>query len=838
MNELLILFAEPSAPDPLVHATFANTPLAPNITLSLSNTRMTRSAVTGHGQARSSVTLQQGRYYWETRPTSGSSANMASGIALPGSPVSARVGDNLTSLGIWTNTGNFVRNGAGFAGVGAVLTNDVLRHYLDLNAGTYAVQKNAGPIVAWAFTSHILDGLKQGGWQAACSSNISGHGWDLRTGGSGATAFLLGMPEGWQPLATQPWSTRTVRLATEGFVMPSDQVWGFQPNQWFDGRISNRHDVRFARQVASWQMDLRAGGGVGALVLSNADGALDEWRDWRWRDLRVKLLFCQREALAFLDPNDDNLLWSPIVEKVEFRGSEARIVFVEPWALADRNINTVDFGDQANEQPELDFPVIGEALEGRLVPLALGRVDQVAPPNVNADPAIRQYQYADGPCLRLRAAYDKCDPWDLGPVAPDVFPTRLGDGLRMSPAISGPDGKVTVDLIGTGARGAARITLANGGAFTTWPGGVPAGWSMPTTPTPTCRFEATFFQQCRILTDGTSQQRIEHPTTQAGGFVEVQFSVLVVTTPGVLYLRRNADGAAFPLRITGAGVHRAVVPLDGLTSGIGLMTGVWASTALDCIIDDLQSWQVTPADTFSTMAAALFQRMSAVGSPNLAGAQAIDAAAPWPVGLYADQALTFRAALQQLLDSFSAWAWTDRFGVWHFGRLRDPIGTPVLELTVDNLRSVECRPDLAPGLTTRVFAVRNYSPTDEAAFAGSVSLNDRRRWSQPYQVVASARGGVHPNYVHGEKAAPRPTLLQSSAGAAAEARFGADPYRAPRNFYPCVAELPLATARTLAPNDLVRVTFPRHGLAAGKKLLVLATDFAWSDRMVPLLLWG
>lgn len=845
---LLILFAEPLVPNAPVYGTFDAANKAANVSLVLSNTRMVRTATAGHGQARSTATMANGRYYWETKPTSSSASTLASGIAIAGFPLDVQIGSNAGSIGIWGNTGNFVFNGGGYSGVGAVASTDVLRHYLDLTVGTYAVQKNAGAIVQYPGPSLFAPGLKRQSWFAASSTNLSGHGWDFRTGGTGASVLTYAVPEGYQPLAmAQTWSPTVVRLATEPFVMPNGQVWGFEANQWFDGRISRRHDLMIAGEVGCWPLGTSSKGAVGALVLDNADGALDAWQSWRWRNLRVKLIETRRSDLVNVDPNDDNLLWMPVVDRVEPRGNEMRLIFAEPAAALVRELQTTDMGEQSRLDADRTLDVVGEDQDGRLVPLCLGQVDQVSPYNVNPNPAVREYQYADGPCMALRAAYDKCDPYDLSPSVADVRVTRLSDGFRINPAVSGPVGKVTADLLGTGQRGTQRITLVNGGSFDTWGGSpnTPTGWTYFTVPNAGNRW-VQVGTTARCLSNGGAVQTLGHATAYTNGaYIEVQFEVLSVTLPGPLYLITD-DGLGTAtvvnrFQINGPGLHRAVIKANNTTTlfRLGLSWGGGgAGDVIDCTIDNLQTWEVTAADTFRRMVDAIFVRTPDSGSVDSTTADLITTEAPWAVGLYADGGITARDALQALLDSFGAWAWTNRFGVWHFGRLREPIGAPALELTIDNVARVECALELAKGLTTRAWAVRNYSPTDENSFAGSVSLADRRRWSQPYQVLTSAPGIVHPTYAHAQKADPLATLLQTPKGAATEIRRAAEFFRHERFVYRADALLDLSTARNLDLGSVVRLTFPRYDLHAGKKLLVLGRSLEFWGRRVPLLLLG
>lgn len=225
-------------------------------------------------------------------------------------------------------------------------------------------------------------------------------------------------------------------------------------------------------------------------------------------------------------------------------------------------------------------------------------------------------------------------------------------------------------------------------------------------------------------------------------------------------------------------------------------------------------------------------------------AAAIDTATGYAgVGYYSAQPVTGRPVLAMICASFGAWYWQDGAGVLRLARIVDPDTlTPALELDGSELaEDVTYATDTAPGLTTRMAYRLNYRQLRENEYVtdlADVPHELRAQLSAPQGGIVTAAGaGTLPSeYRHALDADPYPSLFYSTADAQAEISRVVAMYQTVRRHWSVV--LKGSTSTDVQPGQCVRLTYPRHGLGAGRKLLVRRVERNPTTGDLKLLLWG
>lgn len=226
---------------------------------------------------------------------------------------------------------------------------------------------------------------------------------------------------------------------------------------------------------------------------------------------------------------------------------------------------------------------------------------------------------------------------------------------------------------------------------------------------------------------------------------------------------------------------------------------------------------------------------------NIFNLEALQAAADYRVADYITRPVTILAELRAVLDCWTGWVVPNRSGSLQFARVEPPAGEAVLELDQRNTVDVPAiEIDRAKGLTTRMSGRRNHTPLSEADIAGSVSdPAERQAWQAEWGITHAADPAVLAvDYVHAGGAPAQETLLQESAHIQAELDRVVGIWATTRRFYTVTAVLDASAADGLEPGQVVRLTWPRHGLDGGKLLRVVSIRTRFFSRRVELTLWG
>ncbi|MDF1791441.1 MAG: hypothetical protein P1U88_05990 [Thalassobaculaceae bacterium] len=205
-----------------------------------------------------------------------------------------------------------------------------------------------------------------------------------------------------------------------------------------------------------------------------------------------------------------------------------------------------------------------------------------------------------------------------------------------------------------------------------------------------------------------------------------------------------------------------------------------------------------------------------------------------PVGIWVRDGSTLAETLDALADSLGAHYGFDRTGRLTIGRVEAPMASGVAAYDESQVLEIE-RLALARPVWRHSVEYRRYWQTlDAAATAGAVSEEARADLAEPVRVEAASDPSVRLRHPLSDEAVVS-TLLVDAASAAAEANrllsiFGSGrvAFRVLLKTQPFALEL----------GQTITLTYPRHGLAGGRNLVVvgMVEDSAMNE--ISLDLWG
>lgn len=228
-----------------------------------------------------------------------------------------------------------------------------------------------------------------------------------------------------------------------------------------------------------------------------------------------------------------------------------------------------------------------------------------------------------------------------------------------------------------------------------------------------------------------------------------------------------------------------------------------------------------------------------------ADAAAIDAATGYAgIGFYAGDDISCRVALAALLPSYGAWFYRDGSGVIRIVRVIDPDtvddGDLAFDLAaVDLSEDLQAVPDRAPNLTRRMAFRPNakiLGPSDLVTDLEDVPPQRRIELTSAYRGQVYSAVPMAARYRHADAAAPLVSCFWNAADAQAEIDRVCSLYAVPRFFYRWHEQ----GNTTLAPEpgQVGRITYPRYGLEAGRKVLVRDVQRNPVTGEVTMTLWG
>lgn len=305
---------------------------------------------------------------------------------------------------------------------------------------------------------------------------------------------------------------------------------------------------------------------------------------------------------------------------------------------------------------------------------------------------------------------------------------------------------------------------------------------------------------------------------------------VVRSAPGIIV---NSDGSVLwlsdaPLASVGQVLDRGAPIASG--SGYSLVSDgqqlAMTSPPLGPVISDVSTRPDVAPASLELLLRDMFRRIgkSAWSSDDAA---AIDTATGYAGGgYYSGTGATAREALAEVLPSYCADYWSDADGVLRLARLIAPETVPDEDLAFDLSWSalsgaLVVTPDLAPNLSRRMSYQPNAAPLSAGDQVTDLELlppATRQQLSGVARGQVYAAGPLASRYVRAEAAAPLLSRFDRRADAQAEIDRVVALYAVPRNFYDI--RLTARPDLQFRPGQVGRITYPRYGLQAGRKVIV------------------
>ena len=264
-------------------------------------------------------------------------------------------------------------------------------------------------------------------------------------------------------------------------------------------------------------------------------------------------------------------------------------------------------------------------------------------------------------------------------------------------------------------------------------------------------------------------------------------------------------------------------------------------------LGSLPTGQVTADATEGASAAARYagallsriaQQMGiASGDVSAADVAALDAAAPYELGAAVQGDESALAVMERIAASVGAWFGFDRLGVLRLGRLVAPSSSPTTELTEISITSLERIAQDALPVWRVVLGWGRNETVQAGELAGSVTAA-RRAWLAEAVRTAPAEDAAVKNRYKLAGELRRDTLLVTQANAEAEAARLLALYKVRRDTFKVRARLSAAEVENIDLGQVVRLTWPRYGLAAGRLFVVTGLRQDFERDAVEVTLWG
>jgi len=612
--------------------------------------------------------------------------------------------------------------------------------------------------------------------------------------------------------------------SSEGFTTASTDT---PANQFFNGRLTN--DGSYRNQLGARQWAAGATISIGSVNLANADGELDDWRDFEFKNQNIILKLHDSDAAY----SAATTLVTGKIERVKFDNEDiVRVVIRDPLQLLDEPLNATSY----DSSPETDA-------QGLLKPIAFGGPRLCEPVLVDANTLT--YHCSDVTLKEIAAVYDRGVEVSWTPLDPLV-------GFTLD---QNPDGKITADILtsGTGSD-YALDTEVTAGTYTDQN----RGFQNPNINTDpdnelTAKGELSrnssgggkyYFE---VLVDHAAIGSISYGGVSwdvAAGIGPTalsnpdrpdnadQYSLLVdhdTTGSNDVNFRPYNDTAAGSV-ITHTGTSSPEDPWPGGTdytdpdgSIIGVLvnfddmqiTYYWNNTSLSgphTINTNSPETNYFPIVASSSSGAAinednkvtLYQMADQLSYSLPAGYSAwggagivadtgfnelrteLESRVPgitfataspdvidnygYTYGYYFTKTVTAVDVLSAAVSSFGGYFYINRSGDVAVGRLEAPATTA--DLAIDDYEivgDISMVPDYAPRLTNGIGAIKSWSPYDVDNLASSLTEDQKATFSREFQSEYRTSQAVHDDYSGSVGADLLPTLFLSAADAVTEA---------------------------------------------------------------------
>jgi hypothetical protein len=764
---------------------------------------------------RSTQGKSSGRWYAEVRNSVNASSSLSVGIATSAASLANYIGSGATGWGIFANDSTspprVFNNAASQSATGLVplAAGQVAMVAVDCHLGKVWLGCNG----VWALGGDPAAGLNPTfsftpGTAVFLALALFG-GTQEAIANFGATAFAHQVPQtfnaGWYTTAAA--TANTLYLASERVVTKAAST---PANTLYLPRLLPGSDPVMKRRGSCWVWGGdSARQGVGELEFCNADRGLDGWRNLVFRDARVIVSYGTPTQAR--DPSTCTVWTEAIAERVEFTAHTVKLILSDKLARLDKPGQTSLYATGVQNTVLVEQPK----------PTLIGRAANIDPVQINTSTWV--YDCGDGN-VAIEEITDRGDPFDVGATEFD----RLTNGFDL---LAAPAGKVAATA--TGLTGTVVANVLNE-TFSAWTASAvdpnPTGWNISgeagsdthvfESPAGVARFEKN--------TTYTSDMWIERNLSLSADKVyRIQIDVTAVVAGHLRVFFTTAGGVRslelFRLNSTGLKTlfARGIAGYPNLRIEVRYPT-ITDVSITSVVVDEMKVNDRLP-DFISECAVTRGGLLA--GDLDTTTINALDAKTTYRLGYFSRGQWRIRDVLRQALDSFTGGIYQDRLGRLAVWRLEEPAATPVLSLTTADLGDDwTCKLDTAPGLTTILGALRNWTQHTDADFATSVTQASRERLRAAFGVLRRALDVVDPAYAHADKAAPLATLLTRDLDALLEISRVAWFYGVPRFIYSGTAFLDQSAALTLKPGDTILVTQPKFDMATGKRLLVTGIE--------------
>lgn len=722
------------------------------------------------------------------------------------------------------------------------------------------------PVATWKLNGQPIASLviAPGTWYVAVSLAVpSGTDTLMAFINGGQRAFdYPALARGWYDIPPQ---LPTARVASADYIASANDALA---HAVYDGCIEADSFV-ISRGIQFW-VDGKAAtrNQTGSLTLLNPDGIYDWLVDEDVQGLEVYLNITSQG------------------EDFDSAAGVGRFTIKDAVAIDDGKIK-LSLEDALAEldvplQRMLIHPDAEESAANKPWPIIIGAARSVSP--VLLDSANLIYALSDQAVIGLGYIRDKGDPWDPNAVPPDY--TISADRRRMTvDSGSAPQGKVTADLSSVG--GGTEPTSADdvfdqlGHPFIADSDNKPAGFEIiefaggdPSS--------VDMYQTNKVrMKAGLLDAGLVYGTYIPGRYYRyrIKFSFLSHGDGDVfstLYLGAKGDyGSGVKWHyVTGGFAVRDNDPAFGGYGGVGVSTieGVFQGPGPgtfggpnpppvgliyhgdggDVIVYEAEIFlipetytpaAIDPAKLTDFVRGILQDRYGLSPTEwSAADTQAIDDASGYTgIGWNANDTVTVRQALDEVLPSYGAACYQDKNKVLRFPRFvapEDAADSDTLDIYADDFLSELTKElDRAPGLTTRAGFKKNWTILNASDFVTDfldVPRDVRRALSDTHQGFVASAVQLPQAYKHAVSAAPLDGCLDSKDNTQTEIVRANSIMSILRHFYK--GDLP--NSITIEPGDIVRVFYNKHGLQEGKYLQVRKIDERPLDETMTVTFWG
>jgi len=228
------------------------------------------------------------------------------------------------------------------------------------------------------------------------------------------------------------------------------------------------------------------------------------------------------------------------------------------------------------------------------------------------------------------------------------------------------------------------------------------------------------------------------------------------------------------------------------------------------------------------------------GDINASDVTALDTANSSVVGIWVQGDDSAMTVIDQIAQSVGAWYGFDAAGQFRMGRFEAPSGATDIEISDDNIVSIETiRPNDTdrglPAYKVILSYLKNYS-VQNSDIAGAVTADRRSFLEKERLSVSTEDATVKSQFLYAAEIT-RDTLLTTSANASTEASRLLTLYKTNRYMYQVRIALDV-TEHLPDLNDIAKVTLNRFGLDSGKLFRIIGISSNYAINRATLTLWG